>query len=124
MAKIENNKKYWFFYIKLTNQLPFEANFQKVNQHTGGEWVIRGNKPHKDNQRQCLFFPVEFPSWKYIFHIKEPHGNMLDLIFYKKIRGQKHHRKGAINWMIEKKLFFKTTCTSCLLSVSQVWWCS
>ena len=35
----------------------FKLDFQKVNQHTGGKWLIHGTKRHKDNQLQCLELP-------------------------------------------------------------------
>ena len=28
----------------------FELDFQKVDQHTGGKWLITGTKRRKDNQ--------------------------------------------------------------------------
>ena len=32
----------------------FKLDFQKVDQHTGGKWLIHGIKRHKDNQLQSL----------------------------------------------------------------------
>ena len=32
----------------------FELDFQKVDHHTGGKWLINGTKYHKDNQLQSL----------------------------------------------------------------------
>ena len=32
----------------------FKLDFQKVDQHTGGEWLIHGTKSRKDNQLQSL----------------------------------------------------------------------
>ena len=54
-----NNKKktFNFLYVKLTKQLSFSINFQKVNQHTGGKWLIHGTKRHKDNQLQSVELP-------------------------------------------------------------------
>ena len=37
------------YYLKL--------DFQKVDQHTGGKWLIHGTKRRKDNQLQCLELP-------------------------------------------------------------------
>ena len=31
--------------------------FQKVNQHAGGKWLIHDAKRHKDNQLQSLELP-------------------------------------------------------------------
>ena len=46
-----------FHYVKLTNQLSYKTNLQKVDQHTGGKWLIYGTKHRKDNQLQRLELP-------------------------------------------------------------------
>ena len=33
----------------------FKLNFQKVDQHTGGKWLMNGTKHRKDNQLQTLW---------------------------------------------------------------------
>ena len=43
-------KKGVFHYIKLTNQMPPKTNFEKVDHHTGGKWLIHDTKHHKGNQ--------------------------------------------------------------------------
>ena len=35
----------------------FKLDFQKVDQHTGGKWLIHGTKHHKENQLQSLQLP-------------------------------------------------------------------
>ena len=35
----------------------FKLDFQKVDQHTGGKWLIHDSKRRKDNQLQSLEFP-------------------------------------------------------------------
>ena len=35
----------------------FKIYFQKVDQHTGGKWLIHGTKRRKDNQLQSLELP-------------------------------------------------------------------
>ena len=35
----------------------FLLDFQKVDQHTGGRWLIHGTKRHKDNQLQSVELP-------------------------------------------------------------------
>ena len=37
----------------------FKLNFQKVDQHPGGKWLIHGTKRREDNQLQSL----ELPCW-------------------------------------------------------------
>ena len=39
----------------------FKFDFQKVDLHTGGKWLIHGTKHHKGNQLQRNS-PVEYPS--------------------------------------------------------------
>ena len=61
-----NNKKQTknvFPYVKLANLLSFQTiDFQKVDQHTGGKWLIHHAKRRKDNQLQSLELPVGYPS--------------------------------------------------------------
>ena len=35
----------------------FKLDFQKMDQHTGGKWLIHGTKRHTDNQFQSLELP-------------------------------------------------------------------
>ena len=35
----------------------FKLDFQKVDQHTGGKWLIHGTKRRRDNQLQSLELP-------------------------------------------------------------------
>ena len=35
----------------------FKLDFQKMEQHTGGKWLIHGTKCRKDNQFQRLELP-------------------------------------------------------------------
>ena len=61
--KSKTTKRVDFLYVKLTNLLSFKLDFQKVDQHTGGKWLIHGTKRPKDNQLQKAWnFPVEYPS--------------------------------------------------------------
>ena len=50
----------------------FKLDFQNVDQHTRGKWLIHGTKHHKDNQLQSLEPPVEYPSRECIHDIKGP----------------------------------------------------
>ena len=40
--------------VKPTAQLLFKVDFQKVDQHAGGKWLIHDTKRRKDNQLQSL----------------------------------------------------------------------
>ena len=40
-----------------------KIDFQKVDQHAGGKWLIHDNKRRKDNQLQSLKLPANYPSW-------------------------------------------------------------
>ena len=44
--KLKDDKSY-FRYVKLTNQMSFKTNVQKVDTHTGGKWLIRDAKHRK-----------------------------------------------------------------------------
>ena len=35
----------------------FQLDFQKMDQHTEGKWLIHGTKRREDNQLQSLEFP-------------------------------------------------------------------
>ena len=44
----------------------FKLDFQKVDQHTGGKWLIHGAKHRKDNQLQSLELPCRiYMAWIY-----------------------------------------------------------
>ena len=56
----QNTKKKWRYtinYVKPTAQLLFKVDFQKVDQHAGGKWLIHDTKRRKDNQLQSLNLP-------------------------------------------------------------------
>ena len=40
--------------LNLQTYYYFKINFQKVDQHTGGKWLIHCTKRRKDNQLQSL----------------------------------------------------------------------
>ena len=44
---------------KLQTHYHFKPDFQKVDQHTGGEWLIHGTKHREQNQLQSL----DLPCW-------------------------------------------------------------
>ena len=54
IKQLKTMNKGLFCYVKLTNQLSVETEFQKVAQHTGGLWLIHGTKHHKNNQLPIL----------------------------------------------------------------------
>ena len=43
-------KKLFSIMSNLQTHYHFKLDFQKVNQHTGGKWLIHGTKHRKDNQ--------------------------------------------------------------------------
>ena len=62
------NKTYIIAYVKLqknkiyyplchTYNCCLKIDFQKVDQHAGGKWLIHDTKRRKDNQLQSLNFP-------------------------------------------------------------------
>ena len=54
---VKNNKKLFFLMSNLQPYYQFQLDFQKVDQHTGGRWLIHGTKRHKDNQLQSVELP-------------------------------------------------------------------
>ena len=58
----------------------FKLDFQNVDQHTRGKWLIHGTIRRKDNQLQSLE-AVEYPSRECKPDIKESKGNMFNPIF-------------------------------------------
>ena len=42
----------------------FKLDFQNVDQHTGGKWLIHGTKHCKDNQLQSLELPYRISQWE------------------------------------------------------------
>ena len=55
-----NNKKMLFSCVSnVQTYCHFKLDFQKVDQHTGGKWLIQGTKRHKDNQLQSLELPCK-----------------------------------------------------------------
>ena len=57
--------------VKFTYPLSFQTRIPKVDQHTGGKWLIHGTKHRKDNQLQSKAWnsPAEYPRCKFC-HIK------------------------------------------------------
>ena len=45
------------FMPNLQTYYHFKLDFQKVDQHIGGKWLIYGTKHRKDNQLQSLELP-------------------------------------------------------------------
>ena len=44
-------------YVKPTANCCLKFDFQKVDQHAGGKWLIHDTKRRKDNQLQSLKLP-------------------------------------------------------------------
>ena len=57
MKQVKNNKKVFSFMSSLQTYYHFKLDFENVDQHTGGKWLIHGTKRHKDNQLQSLELP-------------------------------------------------------------------
>ena len=56
-VKIQKKIRYTIQYVKTTAQPVIKIDFQKVDQHAGGKWLIRDTKRRKDNQLQSLKLP-------------------------------------------------------------------
>ena len=73
--------------------------FQKVDQHAGGKWLIHDTKRRKDNQLQSS--PAENPSWVARCDVKGSVSTVLNPIFSKKVQGQKHPGRWGILYVLE-----------------------
>ena len=56
-------QKMFFFMSNFQTYDHIKLNFQKVDQHTGGKWLIHGTKRRKDNQLQSLELPCRISQW-------------------------------------------------------------
>ena len=60
-----------------------KVDFQKVDQHAGGKWLIHDTKRRKDNQLQSLLqSPAEYPSWVARWDIKGSDGKIILKMIY------------------------------------------
>ena len=57
----EKQQKVVFPYVDLQTYYHFQLDFQIMDQHTGGQWLIHGTKHRKDNQLQSLELPCRIP---------------------------------------------------------------
>ena len=58
--------------LNLQTYYHIKLDFQKMDQYTGGKWLINGTKRRKDNQMQSVESPVEHPSRACKPDIKSP----------------------------------------------------
>ena len=117
---ISQNKKDEDILSSMSNLQPnwcLKIDFQKVDQHAGGKWLIHDTKRRKDNQLQSL----KLPCWtsklsSYMWHtgVRWHHGTMLNPIFWKKVQGQKYPgRWGIVEHQVPSiKVLFKTNAKS------------
>ena len=54
---MSNNTKMFAIMSNLQTHYHFKLYFKKVDQHTGGKWLVHGTKRRKDNQLQSLALP-------------------------------------------------------------------
>ena len=88
--------------------------FQKVDQHAGGKWLIHDTKRRKDNQLQSLKLPCRISKLSsYICDIKGSVSTVLNPIFSKNVQGQKHPgRWGIVEHQIPSIKMFTTNTKS------------
>ena len=55
--KSKTTKKLFYLISNLQTYYHFKLDFQKVDQHTGGKWLIHGTKRQNGNQLQSLELP-------------------------------------------------------------------
>ena len=107
-------KRYIIHYVTPTAQLLFKIDFQKVDQHAGGKWLIHDTNATKTISYKAWNSPEEYPSRVARCDIKGSDGTMLNPIFWKKVQGQKHPgRWGIVEHQIPSiKVLFKTNTKS------------
>ena len=57
MPKYKKMKIYYLVFETLQPNWCLKFDFQKVDQHAGGKWLIHNTKRRKDNQLQSLKLP-------------------------------------------------------------------
>ena len=55
--QLKTMKKLFSIMCNLQTHYHFKLDFQKVDQHTGGKWLIHSTKLHRDNHLQSLELP-------------------------------------------------------------------
>ena len=61
MKQLKNNERLFSFMSNLQAYYNCKLDFQNVDQHTPGKWLIHGPKRRKDNQLQSLELPCRIP---------------------------------------------------------------
>ena len=62
MSKYNINEDILSIMSNLQPNCFLKVDFQKVDQHAGGKWLVHDTKRHKDNQSQSLKLPWRI--WK------------------------------------------------------------
>ena len=62
-VKIQKNEDILSIMSNLHPNCCLKIDFQKVDQHAGGKWLIHDNKRHKDNQLQSLKLPCRISKF-------------------------------------------------------------
>ena len=88
--RCETIKKVISFMSNLQTYYHFKLDFEKVDQHTGGEWLIHGTNRLNDNKLQSRELPLEYHSRECKHDTKESEGNMFNPIFKENVQGRKH----------------------------------
>ena len=64
----------------LQSNFCLKIDFQKVDQHAGGKWLIHDTKRRKDTHTKAWNSPAEYPRWVARCDIKGSDGTMLNPI--------------------------------------------
>ena len=108
-VKIQNNEDIPSSMSNLEPNWCLKIDFQKLDQHAGGKWLIHHTKRRKDYQLQSLKLPYRISKLVARCDIKGSDGTMLNPIFWKKVQGQKYpggwviieHRIPSINALLK-----------------------
>ena len=68
----------------------FKLDFQKVDQHTEGKWLIHGTNVARTISCKAWISPAEYPSGECKHYIKESEGNMFNPVFKENVQEWRH----------------------------------
>ena len=74
---VKNNETLLSFMSNLQTHYNIKLDFQKINQHAGGKWLILGIKHPKDNTGKDLNSPVEYTGRESRHVTKESECSMI-----------------------------------------------
>ena len=88
----------------LQNHYHYKLDFQKLDQHTEGKWIIYSTKHHRDIQFQSLEQHCKHPRRECKQDTKESEGNMFSPIFKRMSRAETSAHLQNQNYLVTASL--------------------